>query len=186
MNPPDFKRARAEAARKCSSAAGRALVVQCAHPARATSRIVMEALASELDHEGKPEKAACFRLLNNILKQRTKFRTMHDITAMSFDRNNTCFTAVLQWHRYLQASSCASRTHRFGGVVACFPKALRISISQPPGRKVLAGACAGESRITPGGGQVVRAASARRIAGAGARDGRPQLARWGVAGPRRM
>ena len=59
----------------------------------------MEALASELDHEGKPEKAACFRLLNNILKQRTKFRTMHDITAMSFDRNNTCFTAVSQWHR---------------------------------------------------------------------------------------
>ena len=112
LNPPDFKRARAEAARKCSSAAGRALVVQCAHPARATSRIVMEALASELDHEGKPEKAACFRLLNNILKQRTKFRTMHDITAMSFDHNNTCVTAVLQWHRCLQASSCASRTHR--------------------------------------------------------------------------
>ena len=61
--------------------------------------VVLEALASELDHEGKPEKAACFRLLNNILQQRTEFRTMHDITATSVDRNNTCFTAVSQWHR---------------------------------------------------------------------------------------
>ena len=61
--------------------------------------VVMEALASELDHEGKPEKAACIRLLNNILQQRTEFRTMHDITATSVDRNNTCFTAVSQWHR---------------------------------------------------------------------------------------
>jgi len=145
----------------------------------------MEALASELDHEGKPEKAACFRLLNNILQQqRTEFRSMHDISAASVDRNNTCFTPFCNGiddarrHRALRA--------RIGGVVACFPKALRISISQPPGRKVLAGACAGESRITPGGGQVVRAESARRRAGAGARDGRPQLARWGVAWPRRM
>ena len=46
--------------------------------------------------------------------------------------------------------------------MATFPKALRGSFSQPPGRKVPAGACAGGSRATPGGGQVVRAARARR------------------------
>ena len=43
-----------------------------------------------------------------------------------------------------------------------FPKAQAGSFSQPPGRKVPAGACAGGSRVTPGGGQVVRAARARR------------------------
>ena len=41
-------------------------------------------------------------------------------------------------------------------------KALSGSFYQPPGRKAPAGACAGGSRVTPGGGQVVRAARARR------------------------
>ena len=49
--------------------------------------VVLEALASELDHEGKPEKASCFRLLNTILLQRTEFRTVRDIMAESVDRN---------------------------------------------------------------------------------------------------
>ena len=35
--------------------------------------------------------------------------------------------------------------------MASFPKALRGSFSQPPGRKAPAGACAGGSRVTPGG-----------------------------------
>ena len=55
----------------------------------------------------------------------------------------------------------APRAKGFLGM-ASFPKALRRCFSQPPGRKVPAGACAGGSRVTPGGGQVVRAARARR------------------------
>ena len=45
---------------------------------------------------------------------------------------------------------------------------------QPPGRKVPAGACAGGSRLTPGGGQVMpRASRARGAAGRAAADLRP-------------
>ena len=55
----------------------------------------------------------------------------------------------------------APRAKGFLGM-ASFPKALRRCFSQPPGRKAPAGACAGGSRVTPGGGQVVRAARARR------------------------
>ena len=42
-----------------------------------------------------------------------------------------------------------------------FSKALRGCFSQPTGRKVPAGACAGGSRVTPGVGQAMRAARAR-------------------------
>ena len=58
----------------------------------------------------------------------------------------------------------------FLGMATC-PKALRGSFSQPPGRKVPAGACAGGSRVTPGGGQVVRAARAQEQVQVGARCG---------------
>ena len=43
--------------------------------------VVMDALASELDNEDKPDKADWFRLLSRILEQRTHFRTVRDITA---------------------------------------------------------------------------------------------------------
>ena len=46
-------------------------------------------------------------------------------------------------------------------VMASLSKALCAVLYQPPGRKVPAGACAGGSRVTPGGGQVVRAARER-------------------------
>ena len=45
--------------------------------------------------------------------------------------------------------------------MASFPKALRRCFSQPTGRKVPAGACAGGSRVSPGVGQVVRVRGAR-------------------------
>ena len=54
----------------------------------------------------------------------------------------------------------APRAKGFLGM-ASFPKALRRCFSQPPGRKAPAGACAGGSRVTPGGGQAMRAARAR-------------------------
>ena len=49
--------------------------------------VVFEALASELDYEDKLEKAECFRLLNRVVQQRTDFRTVRDIKALSVDRN---------------------------------------------------------------------------------------------------
>ena len=55
--------------------------------------------------------------------------------------------------------------------MASFPKALRCCYSQPTGRKVPAGACAGGSRVTPGVGQVVRAARALEQVQVGARCG---------------
>ena len=48
---------------------------------------VLDALASELDDEGQPEKAKCFQTLNTILEQRTDYVTVRDITAESVDRN---------------------------------------------------------------------------------------------------
>ena len=52
-----------------------------------------------------------------------------------------------------------------------FSKALRRCFYQPPGRKVTAGACAGGSRVTPGGGQVVRGARAQEQVQVGTRCG---------------
>ena len=49
--------------------------------------VVIEALASELDDENRPDKADTFRLLGQIIEQRTDFRTVRDITRESVNRN---------------------------------------------------------------------------------------------------
>ena len=52
------------------------------------------------------------------------------------------------------------RARRGFPVMTFFSKALSECFSQPTGRKVPAGACAGGSRVTPGVGQAMRAARA--------------------------
>ena len=52
--------------------------------------------------------------------------------------------------------------------------------SQPTGREVPVGACAGGSRVTPGVGQAMRAARARWGERRCAQRGRRRRARWGV------